>query len=84
MVTPAPDRRGESTWAGNRAGASRGKLTGLYLRGKTFWFTHWLDGEKKFKSLGTTDYGEVVRQAQEIYLKPELAPAAVFAREVNR
>ena len=66
-----------------RSGASRGKLTGLYLRGKTFWFTYRLNGKKRFHSLGTADYGEAVQKALEIRQHPELASAAVFASEIE-
>ena len=63
--------------------ASGRKLTGIYTRGKTFWFTYRLNGKKHFHSLGTADYGEAVQKALEIRQNPELAPAAVFAREID-
>ena len=67
-----------------RAVASkRSNFTGIYLRGKIFWFTCRLNGEKKFESLETTDYGEAGQKALVIRQNPELAPAAVFAQEIE-
>ena len=66
-----------------RAGASRDKPTALYLCGKTFWLIYRLGGKKKFHSLGIADYGEAFQKVLEIRQKPELAPTAVFAREIE-
>lgn len=63
--------------------ASGRKLSGIYTRGNTFWFTYRLGGKKHYHSLETDDYGEAVRKALAIRQAPVLEPAAVFAREIE-
>ena len=53
-------------WTGETGRRIEGELTGLYLRGKTFWFTYRLDCKKHFHRLGTADYGEAVQKALEL------------------
>lgn len=42
------------------------RLAGLYIRGKTWWFTWRENGVKRFVSLETSDYGQAVTRALKI------------------
>ena len=59
------------------------KLTGIYTRGKTFWFTYRINGIKRYHSLKTKDYREAVQRALQIRAMPETEPIESFDREIE-
>jgi integrase len=62
----------------------KGRVKGIYLRGRTYWLAKQVNGRRSFVSLETEDYVAAVQRAREIMDSPELQPAQSFIAEVER
>ena len=62
----------------------KGRVKGIYLRGRTYWLAKQVNGRRSFVSLETEDYVAAVQRAREIMDSPELQPAQSFTAEVER
>jgi len=62
----------------------KGRVKGIYLRGRTYWLAKQVNGRRSFVSLETEDYVSAVQRAREIMDSPELQPAQSFTAEVER
>jgi hypothetical protein len=62
----------------------KGRVKGIYLRGRTYWLAKQVNGRRSFVSLETEDYVAAVQRAREIMDSPELRPAQSFTAEVER
>ncbi len=62
----------------------KGKIRGVYLRGKVYWLAKQVNGRRSFISLETEDYVTALQRAQEIKESPELQPAQSFTAEMER
>ena len=60
------------------------KIRGIYLRGKTYWFSHGTGKRRLQVSLETTDYVEAVRRAQAILDNPLLNATDGFKAELDK
>jgi integrase len=60
-----------------------GKIKGIYRRGNIFWYGRMVKGQRVQMSLGTSDYGEAVVNAQEIRADPFLANADPLRSEID-
>jgi len=60
------------------------RLKGLYLRGKTFWFSHGTGKNRLQVSLETSDEADAIQKAKVILANPQLNPCNGFLREMNR
>ena len=60
------------------------RLSGLYLRGKIFWFNHGTGKNRLQVSLETSDEAEAIKKATLILENPELNPCNGFLKEMNR
>jgi hypothetical protein len=62
----------------------KGRVKGIYLRGRAYWLAKQVNGRRSFVSLETEDYVAAVQRAREIMDSPELQPAQSFTAEVER
>ncbi len=62
----------------------KGRVKGIYLRGRTYWFAKQVNGRRSFVSLETDDYLLAAQRAREIMDSPKLQPAQSFMAEVER
>ena len=60
-----------------------GKLRGIFLRGKQFWFCYRLNGHQYRVSLATKDEAEAVVRSMAIRAEPVLAGANTFKKEIG-
>ncbi|MDR3561458.1 MAG: site-specific integrase [Negativicutes bacterium] len=60
------------------------RLSGLYLRGKIFWFNHGTGKNRIQLSLETSDEADAINKATAILENPELNPCNGFLKEMNR
>ncbi|MBX6326729.1 MAG: phage integrase SAM-like domain-containing protein [Chthoniobacterales bacterium] len=62
----------------------KGRVKGIYLHGRTYWFAKQVNGRRSFVSLETDDYLLAAQRAPEIMDSPKLQPAQSFMAEVER
>jgi len=60
------------------------RLSGLYLRGKIFWFNHGTGKNRLQVSLETSDEADAIQKATAILENPELNPCNGFLKEMKR
>jgi len=68
----------------SRNSSTNGRLKGIFLRGKRFWYRYSYEGRQYRVPLDTGDEGEAITRALKIRTNPLLAGADPLADEINR
>ena len=67
----------------NRNSSTTGRLKGIFLRGKKYWYRYSYDGHQYRVPLDTTDEGAAVTKALKIRENPLLAGACPIKEEIK-